>query len=386
MRPNWLVLYKMKEIGIGLIGFGMMGKIHTYAYRNLPLYYRDLPFRVKLVGVCSGHLANACLARDELGYEFATDNYQEILDRSDIDVVNICTPNNLHHEMILAAIAAGKNIYCDKPLTVNSSQAAEIIDALEGRSLIHQVALQNRFFPATMRARQLVEEGRIGKVMSFRAVYLHAGSVNPGLPTGWKLDARTSGGGVLLDLGSHVLDLIYFLLGEFSQVIARSRVIYPQRPDQSGKLQDIQAEDSILVLAEMKDGSQGSIEASKVATGINDELRFEIHGDRGAIRFNLMEPGWLDYYDNTQPERSLGGNRGFTRIECIGRYDPPGGSFPSGKASVGWLRGHVHCLYRFLDCVSAQKQASPSFHEGAYIQNVMAKIYESDRTGQWQHC
>ena len=373
----------MREIGVGVIGYGAMGKAHSYGYKTLPLYYRQLPFRIKLVGVCSAHLENARSAKEDLGYEFATDHVEDILSRKDIDVINICTPNNLHKDIILMALRAGKHIYCDKPLVTSVEEAEAVLTETEKSGLVNQVAFNNRFFPAVIRAKQLIEEGRIGKVLSFRAVYLHSGSVDPDKPMGWKQDKKAGGGGVLFDMGSHVLDLMYYLLGEYDSLSARTEIVYAQRPDSSGKMVDIEAEDLVILVARMKNGGTGTIEASKVATGTNDELRFEIHGDKGAVRFNLMEANWLEYFDNGVPEQAYGGFRGYTRIECVQRYDKPAGGFPSPKSSIGWLRGHIHCLYNFLSCVNEGREASPSFKDGAYIQRVMEKAYQSDRLGQW---
>lgn len=373
----------MKEIGVGIIGFGFMGKAHTYGYKTIPLYYGNLPFKIKLVGVCTAHMETANAAKESNGFEFATINPYEIFNRDDIQVVNICTPNMYHKEAILQALSSGKNIYCEKPLSLNYNEAIEILSELENRDAITQVTFHNRFFPATMRAKQLIEEGKIGRILSFRASYLHSGSVGPRKPIGWKQDKNIGGGGVLIDIGSHVLDMIYFLAGEYQSICAKTEILYRQRPDKAGNMVNIDAEDMVMMLVKMKNGATGTIEASKTATGIDDELRFEIHGDKGAIRFNLMEPNWLDYYDNTAPERPLGGIKGFTRIACVQRYEKPGGEFPSFKSSIGWLRGHVHSLYSFLTCVYEGKQASPSFKEGAYIQYVMEKAYESDKLSQW---
>ena len=375
----------MKEIGIGVIGAGMMGKTHSYAYRNLPLYYPNLPFRARLTGICSSHLANAEKLQADLGYAFATDDYQEILNSPDIDAVSICTPNNRHLEMILAAIQAGKHIYCEKPLVVNAAEADAVLQALDGHPLVNQVVFHLRFYPATLRARQLIDEGRIGRILSFRAAFLHAGSVDPGRPVGWKQD-QAAGGGVLLDLGSHVLDLMRWLIGDYRRLLAKTGIIYPLRPGADGNLVEVKAEDSVQILAEMQNGSLGTLEATKVATGYQDDMRFEIHGDRGAIRFSLMEPDWLEFYDNTLPEEPLGGCRGFTRIECVGRYAAPSGGFPSVKSGVGWLRGHVHCLYSFLACAAQNRPATPSFADGAYIQKIMGLASESDRLGRWVDC
>ena len=375
-----------KTIHVGLIGYGAMGKAHSYAYRNLPLYYDNLPFRVNLAAVCSGHLATAERARDDLGYGYATDDYMRIIEDPAIEVVNICTPNNLHYDMLMAALAAGKHIYCDKPMVTNDQEAAAVVKAAQAASAAgktHQVAFNNRFLTATLRARQLIDEGRIGRILSFRAEYLHAGSVDPHRPIGWKLDQAIGGGGVLFDLGSHVLDLMYFLMGEYAQVFAKNTIAYPMRPNSKGEMVPIRAEDTTLMLVEMKNGATGVIEATKVATGANDELRFEIHGDCGALRFNLMDPNWLEFYDNNLPEQTLGGERGYKKIECVQRYEKPGGGFPAPKASIGWIRSHVHCLYRFLDCVDRGQPASPSLLEGAYIQHVMTCAYESAATSRW---
>ena len=169
----------MKEIGVGIIGFGFMGKTHTLGYLTLPLFYPNLPFRVKLVGVCNRTRSVAERAKADLSFEFATDSLDDIFARDDIDVVNICTPNVNHREAILKAIDAGKHFYCDKPLTASYDEAKEVLERLKGKDLINQVALHYRFYPATLRAKQIVEEGRLGRIISFRACYLHSGSVDP---------------------------------------------------------------------------------------------------------------------------------------------------------------------------------------------------------------
>ncbi len=373
----------MKEYGIGIIGFGFMGKAHTYGYKTIPLYYEGLPFRTRLKGVCTAHKETADKARELHGFEFATTNEDDVLFHEDIDIVHICTPNVFHKETIIKALKAGKHIYCDKPLAVSYAEAQEILAALEGKKAITQMTFQNRFLPAVMRARQLIEEGRLGRILSFRADYLHSGSVDPKRPIGWKQDKNIGGGGVLIDLGSHVLDLIYYLVGEYQSILAESTILYPMRPAADGSMTEISAEDLCYMMVRMKNKSTGIIEVSKIATGTNDELRFEIHGDKGAVRFNLMDPNYLDFYDNTRPERPIGGEKGFTHIETVQRYPEPGGVFVSPKAPIGWIRGHVHCLFNFLMCVHEGRKAAPSFEDGAYIQYVMEKAYESNQESCW---
>jgi predicted dehydrogenase len=373
---------RMKEYGIGIIGFGFMGKAHTYGYQTIPFYYRNLPFRTKLVGVCTAHPKTAQQAKELYGFSFATTDPNEIWNHPSVDIVHICTPNVFHKDQVILALQAGKHVYCEKPLTTSYRDAKEIVSILDGTDAITQMTFQNRFLPAVLRAKELLKEGRLGRILSFRACYLHSGSVDPDQPIGWRQD-KAMGGGVLFDLGSHVLDIIYYLIGKYQSILAKNTVLYPQRPAPDGTRKEITAEDQSLMLVQMKNGSTGVIEASKIATGMNDEMRFEIHGDRGAIRFHLMDPSYLEFYDNTKPDQPIGGERGFTRIETVQRFPEPGGAFVSPKAPIGWIRGHVHCLYSFLNCVYEGKQASPSLRDGAYIQYVMEKAFESDRTSRW---
>lgn len=372
----------MKEIGVGIIGCGFMGKAHTYAYKTMPLYYEDLPFRIRLVGLCNRTLEKAQRMKEDLGFEFATHDPRELFANEGIQVINVCTPNNVHRDHVIGALKAGKHVYCDKPLSATYGETKEILEVLDSTEVITQMAFQNRFFPATMRAKELVEAGFLGNVLSFRAAYLHSGSVDPDRPMGWKLE-KSMGGGVLADLGSHVLDIIYYLLGEYQEVFAYNKILYPQRLHPSGKVVDVEAEDLSLLIVNMKNGATGTIESSKIATGTNDELTFEIHGDKGAMRFNMMDPNWLEVYDNTLPEADLGGDRGFKRIECVQRYKSPGGKFVPSKAPIGWIRSHVHSLYNFLDNVYNGTPSTPSLRDGAYIQYVMDMAQRSHKEKAW---
>jgi predicted dehydrogenase len=373
----------IKKIGLGIIGYGFMGKTHIFGARSIPLYYENIPFVPEIRGICTPNQKAAADACERLGVKFYTDSVDALLARDDIDAVTVSTPNVFHREHVLKALAAGKHVYCDKPMATSAAHAYEMAGEAKKSGVTAQMVMHNRFFPATLRARQLMDEGKIGNITAFRGAYLHSGSVDPARPIGWKQDTRFGGGGVLLDLGSHALDLLYCLLGVYSEVFACTRVLYPQRPLKTGETAAITAEDAVYMILKLKSGAIGTVEATKIAAGASDELRIEIHGDKGALRFNLMDPNWLEYYDNTLPEQDLGGERGFSKIECVQRYAPPGGKFPTSKSSIGWLRGHVHCLYSFLNCVYEGKPAAPSLDDGAYIQYVMEKAYDSAEKSEW---
>lgn len=370
----------MKQIGVGIIGWGFMGKTHAHALREIPLFYPGCGFRPVIRSVCSGRIENARAGAEALGAPHFTDDYRALLARDDIDVVSISTPNDLHEEIALAALKAGKHLYIDKPLTTSGESAARIEAAARGSGLFTQMAFNNRFFPSTLRARQLIDEGRIGNLLSFEARYNHSGSIDPEKPASWK---QLESAGVLLDLGSHSLDMLAFLIGYPARVSCRLRTLYPERPAPSGGVARNLADDQAVMTLEMPGGAVGLATASKITTGAEDELSFEICGDRGALRWRLMEADYLEFYDNALPEAPLGGRRGFTRIACGARYPAPGGSFLPPKNRVGWDRAHMHCYFSFLDCVNRGAPASPDLFEGAKLQRLMDAMARSNQTGAW---
>ena len=377
----------METLGVGIAGFGFIGKVHAYGYLNMPLFYDPPPLAAKLVGVATSNPDTLKRAQALMGFEFGTTSLPELIARDDIHIIHCCLPNHLHKPLLLEAIRRGKHIYCDKPLAFSAAEADEIVAAMDkGRYKgINQMTFQNRFLPATLRAKQLAEEGLLGRVLSFRAAYLHAGYVDPERPMSWRLDRKQGGGGALYDLGAHLLDLLWWLLGDFAAVSAVTEIFTRERPVAKGASAKapVEVDDLALLTLRLKGGGLGTVEATRVATGANDELRLEIHGTQGALRFNLMEPNWLDVYDLRAPEEPLGGRRGFTRIECVQRYPRPA-VFPGPKFNPGWLRGHVACLHNFLSCIASGREARPSLRDGAYVQRVMDRAYAAaSGNGKW---
>lgn len=370
----------MDTIGIGIIGWGFMGRTHAFAAQNLPLFYPGVT-RPKLVGIASRRMESALEAQQTMGFTYATDDWRSLLAREDIRAVSICTPNDLHEEMLLAALKAGKHVYLDKPASTSAASARRMLDVSRNSSLHVQMAFHNRFFPCVMRARQLMDEGRIGRILSFRITYLHSGSIDPGRPAGWKSEAGSAG--VLLDLGSHALDMLSFLGGEIQSLCSRNMTLYPARPRKGGGRLESPGEDAVFMLAQLRGGGMGTIEASKIVTGAMDDFRVEIGGERGALRFDLMNPNWLYFYDNTRPEQPLGGERGWTRIESAAAYPPPGGQFLPHKNSIGWVRAHVASYYHFIDSLSRGIAPQPSLAQGVYVQELMDAAMRSHKTGGW---
>jgi predicted dehydrogenase len=372
----------MRQAGVGIIGYGFMGKVHAYGYTVMPFYYDPPPLGTRLVAVATSSARTAEAARVHGGFEEGTDDWRRLIDRKDIDIIDVCSPNHLHAEQLVAALRAGKHVYCDKPLTVTAEEATEVRRAMGRWSGVGQMALHNRFFSGMQRARQLIDEDFLGDPIGFRSVYLHSGSVDPSVPLKWKLRAA-EGGGVLLDLGSHVLDLVDWLVGPIEAVRAESRILHPQRPDGRGGMQAVDAEDQVIITVRLAGGALGTVEASKIATGTEDELRVELHGTRGAIRFDLMQPDFVETYSRSDPDQPLGGLRGWKRIPALQRYPSPSG-FPSARATSGWLRGHVHCQYSFLKAVADGATPDPSLERGVEVQLLVAAAQKSLATGGWE--
>lgn len=373
-----------KQFGVGMVGYGFIGKMHTYAYKSIPVYYDPPPADIRLVGVCTSREETAKKAVKHGGYEFGTANYHELLDRDDIHIINCCTPNNLHKDVILDTLKAGKHIYCDKPLTMDLAEAKEVMAAVDKTHVVHQMTFQYRFMPAMIRAKQLIDEGILGEPMSFRVAYLHSGYIDPGRPMSWRLDKNHGGGGALFDLGSHVLDLTRFLLGDCREVFAATETFIKQRPVAKGsnELVDVEVDDLALVQMKMENGALGTMEASRIATGTNDDLRVEIHGREGAIRFNLMDANWLYVYDNRLAGEPFGGMKGFNRIETVQRYPEPA-AFPGPKFIAGWVRFHIASMYDFLSNVVKGEPSAPTLYDGFKVQEVMEAAQESADKGCW---
>lgn len=371
-----------KEIKIGMCGFGAMGKTHAFCVHNLKYYYTELPFSAKISGVCTTSLEKSQKVAAEYGFDYAAESEDTLIADPKIDVIDICTPNVHHYRTICKALEANKHIYCEKPLCVTAEEAKTVADLAAKKGLICNIVFNNRHLAPVMRAKELIEEGRIGRILSFSAEYLHNSCTDVNRPAGWKQNRDICGGGVLFDLGSHVIDLIYSLCGEFESVYGTSQIAFGTRAGMDGKAWQTNADEAFYMTCRLASGAVGTITVSKLVNGANDDLSFAIYGEKGSLRFSLMQPNFLYFYDATEKPSTLGGNTGYTAIECVGRYPSPAGAFPAPKAPVGWLRGHVGGMYSFLSSVASGIPAAPTFEDGAYVQRVMEAAYRSDRSGK----
>ncbi len=375
-----------KKYKIGLLGFGAMGKTHMYSAMSVPFYYSGCEFEGIYKSVCTSNTYSATKAQNEYGFEIATDNEDDIINDSDIDIIDICTPNNLHFETAKKAIMAGKHVLCEKPLAVTYEQAQKL-DILARNAYIQNgqicgMVFNNRHLSSIIRAKQLIDSGRLGKIISFDFKYLHNSCIDPERTVGWKQDAEICGAGTLFDLGAHIFDMCRYLCGDFHSIYSKEQIAFPEHRHADGSVWHTNADEAAYSIATLKNGAVGTLTVGKINIGENDGLTFFIYGTEGSLKFDLMEPDWLYFYDSHIEGTPLGGSRGYTKIECVGRYVAPGGKFPSPKASNGWLRGHIGSMYSFLNAIHSGKEASPSFSDGVAVQRLLDSAHRSFLEGK----
>ena len=373
----------MKPLGIAMIGYGGIGRVHAMAYRDIPFTYGLPASLINIVSVATTREETAKKAAEEINCTVQTVHYQDLLERDDVDLIDCCTPNQMHEEIIVAAAKAGKHIYCEKPLAMNVEQAKRMVEAVKQANVKTQLTFNFRFFPAIYRAKQLIDSGFLGRVFSFRGRYFRSSYIDPGKPLSWRLSKDMSGGGALHDLGSHILDLIYYLLGPFASVQATVETLIKERPVKAGSSEKgtVDVDDFALINAKLRDGTIGNIEVSRMGTGVNNECLFEIYGEKGAIRFNAEDPSYLEIYDVRDAASPFGGMRGFKKIETVGRYD--GQKTPDTTMPTGFVRTHTECQYQFLKAIWEDRDGSPNVADGLHVQEVMEAALKSSELGQW---
>ncbi len=372
-----------KEIRIGMAGYSGIGRVHALGYRTIPIMYPDGICPV-LQRVGTSRKETAESARAEAGFLHADGSVTDLAGAPDIDVVDITLPNQLHLPVIKEALAAGKAVYCEKPLAGTLEEAKEIAELAAKASAPFGMVFQYRFLPAIIRAKQLIEEGRIGKIFTYRFEYLHSGYQNPDRPLSWRMQKENGGSGALGDLGSHVIDLVRYLVGDFESVQGMLHTFINERPlleDRSRK-GPVTVDDVAWVHGKMENGAVGSIECSRFATGTLDDLKLSIHGELGAIKFDLMDPGFISFYDDTKSAQTYGGERGWQKLESMQNY--PGAKTPPPRAPIGWERAHAESQYQFLKALAEGRRPSPGIEDGLMVQYILDAIERSaEKGGQW---
>lgn len=371
----------MKPIGVALIGYGGIGAVHAMAYRTIPFHYGYDADHIKIVGVATSSKESAQRAAAKIGCSVFTDRYQELIARDDVDIVDCTLPNHLHAEVVIAAAAAGKHIYCEKPLALNVAEAQEMVSAVQAAHVKNQVSFNFRFYPAIVRAYQLIQAGKLGRIFSFYGRYYRSSYITNEKPLTWRLK-KEYGGGALTDIGSHAIDLIYYLLGDLSAVNATLTTLIDERPHIDGSgMGKVTVDDLAHIQLKTARGEMGFIEASRMGTGTVNDLRIEIYGQNGALRFDAQNPSWLEFFSTEDVAEPLGGMRGFRRLQTVQRYE--GQKSPDWTMPAAFVRTHAECQHQFIRSVIEDTEATPSILDGMRVQAVLDTAVRSSELGRW---
>ncbi|MDA4130135.1 MAG: Gfo/Idh/MocA family oxidoreductase [Thaumarchaeota archaeon] len=377
-----------KRIGTGMLGYAFMGKAHTNAFLRFPLFFPDSPIP-RLVAIAGRSESNVKDAATNFGYERFYTNWLKLVKDPDIQVVDNGLPNDLHEKPCVTAAELGKDIVCEKPLGRNPRESEEMLRAVTKAGVKHMVGFNYRFIPAIRLARQLIEEGYIGKVLEFRAAYLQDWIMDPNFPLVWRLRKSLAGSGVLGDLGTHILDLGRFLVGEIESTIGLTKTFIKERPlppsDVTGekKRGKVDVDDVFIALLKFKSGAIGSAEASRFCAGRKNYQRIEVHGSEGSLSFNLERLNELDAYVNSDGED----RRGFKTISVTAPVHPFGKNWwPTGHV-LGWEHPMVHEMYHFFTAVAEDRPIEPwgaTFRDGLMADRITDAISKSTMSGKWE--
>ena len=379
------------KLGIGLVGYNI-GRVHTHAWVNLPMYYYPPPAQPLLVAVAGRNQGRVKDFARKYGYSKTYDNASELVKDGEIDVIDLCTPPYNHSEIAIQAFELGKHVICEKPLARTAKEAYAMLRAAQDANTKHMTAFNYRFIPAVGFARKLIQEGFVGRVLNFRGAYLNIevgdrGYLNPDFPLDWHFRSETAGYGALSDLGSHILDLARFLLGEISSVAGATETYIKQRPllNDPAKKGPVDVDDSTVAALKFVNGALGTIEASWMAPGRKDFLRFEVLGSDGSLRFNLERLNELEIFSLREPNEL----RGFRDVWTTSKTHPYMDRFWTEQGGgFGWDHAFVNELHHFADCVVNDRPVEPAgatFLDGYRNCLLMDAIIESAATERWVH-
>ena len=368
----------MATLNAAMIGYGFMGKAHSNAFAQVGHYFPAVP-KVRRRVVCGRNRSGLEALARAWGWEEAETDWRRVVERPDIDLVDICTPNYLHAEMAVAAAQAGKMVLCEKPLANTVAEARAMVEA--AASVPNFVWFNYRRVPAVELARRVIARGDLGRVYQYRAQYLQQWGPDPTRPKSWKMSKRTAGSGVNGDLNSHLLDTALMLLGPIREVSATFETFLPQKPDPAnpGSTYPVDIDDAVLVQARFRSGALGSFEATRFATGYQNDNSFAVHGERGLLEFHFEDMNHLCFLDaGDDPE--LRGRRKVL-APSPGPADDPYYWKPGHP--IGYEHTFISSLADFLLGVESGVPARPTFEDGLAVQMLLAAIEESAARRRW---
>lgn len=379
----------MDKLNIGIIGYKFMGRAHSNAWKKASLFF-DLPEEIVLKAVCGRNETAVKEFASKWGWEETETDWRKLISRSDIDIIDIALPQHLHYEIAIAAAKEGKHIFCEKPLSMTSKQAEEMLKVCEQNNVKHYLNHNYRRTPAVAFAKKLIDEGYVGTIFHWRSSYQQDWIVDPEFPLTWQLRKETAQAGPHWDLNSHCVDLAHYLVGEIETVSALTTNFIDERPladettavnlsaeSVAGKRGRVTVEDAALMMVEFRNGAIGSFEASRFSTGRKNKLSFEIYGSRGSITFDLEKMNELRCYSLDDTD----GEQGFKTIMVTDPVHPYMGHWWPPGHIIGYEHAFVHAVVDYVNAISEKATIQPNFYDGVKILKVLEAGILSAETG-----
>jgi len=380
----------MNKVRVGMVGYKFMGKAHSNAYRALPMFFPN-SIKPEMTAICGRDPEGVEQARSQFGWESAETDWKALVNREDIDLIDINAPSDAHKAIALAAAAAGKHIFCEKPLALTLEDSREMLEAAEIAGVKHMVGFNYRFAPAVQLAKKLVSDGRLGEIYHFRAVFLQDWIIDPSFPLVWRLQKEIAGSGSHGDLGAHLIDMARFLVGEFNEVIGMSETFVKERPiaeamtglsakgSEGGPLGEVTVDDATMFMTRFANGALGSFEATRFAAGHRCTNAFEINGSKGSIKFDFERMNELQVYFTDDAEDV----QGFRRVLAT---DPSHAYmdawWPAGH-TIGYEHTFTHEVHELMQAFAEDRQPVPNFVDGVKCQEVLEAVDRSIAERRW---
>jgi predicted dehydrogenase len=373
-----------KKLNVGIIGYGFMGRTHSNAYRKVPNFF-DVPYDPVLQVICGLDEKEAKAFAERWGYQSHTTDWRKVIDDKKIDVVDICVPNNYHAEIAIAAAQAGKMIICEKPLARTGAEAEPMVQAVEKAGVANLVSFNYRRVPAVTLAKQLIDEGRLGRIFHYRANFLQDWTISAKLPQGgmgtWRLDVKAAGSGVTGDLLAHCIDTAMWQNGPITSVCAMTETFVKERMHtETGKVEPVGIDDACTFFCRFKNGSLGNFESTRYARGHKALYTFEINGENASIGWDLHDLHRLSYFDHRDDSIV----RGWRSIHVSDSDQPYMGHWWVPGLQIGYEHTFVHQVADFLENVAKGKPTSPTFREALATQYVCDAVLASAKKGAWE--
>ena len=390
-----------RHIGIGLIGGGWMGNVHSRSYTRLTQLDPDLPLRPRLVHAADSDPRVVAALQSRWGWERASTEWRTVVDDPDVEVIDICAPNHLHCELALAAASVGKHVYCEKPLGRSLIEAQRMAQAVTEAGVQSLVGFNYRWMPALQHARSLVDEGRLGTVTHFRSVFHTDWGASPAAPFSWRFDRDQAGWGALGDMGSHVVDTAEVLLGSIASVTCTAATFVDRRPvvrftsdattrgasvfgavdaDPTTVTQEVSNEDYVAALIKFASGTRGTVEISRAINGPRSRFAIELNGTDGSFSWDLERMNEFQVWLRDE----LPSEQGYRRV-LVGPEHPDHALFsPGAGVGIAFEDSKAIEAYRFLTALSSNTPATPDFSGGLRVAEVLAGMEESFHTSTWR--